>query len=163
MRHIPILYYLWTGGVKQEWLGFNDGLNFGTIGAMTNMPNHRRPTSRLSSQKRPKESTLSKVRVFFNRADGRIMRFFDEHGRKRQPKCHHHPSVVFTGVETFEQLISIADDYDAKEFFAYRRVIPKNYLRFHYRIVAKVYRTSRDALVWTVIKTHKLVIKVIRS
>jgi hypothetical protein len=83
-------------------------------------------------------------RELFDKVDSKIMRFFTEHGKKKQSAHHTHPEIVLTGHESYKGLVDIAKTYDIKEFFALKRTIPRSSLRIHYRLVAKTYRTSRD-------------------
>ena len=127
---------------------FKDGANFGTIGAMTQSSDDRQPVKRSYTQKRHKERFVVKMRDLLKKVDNKVMRFLDTRGKKKPSPRHVHPSIELNGGESFKDMLLIAKKYDAKDFFALKRVIPKSSLRFHYRIVAKVYRTSRDMFYW---------------
>lgn len=88
-------------------------------------------------------------RELFNKVDNKIMHFFTEYGKKKQPVRHTHPKITLTGHESYKDLVDIARTYDIKEFFALKRTIPRSSLRIHYRLVAKTYRTSRDTFLRT--------------
>ena len=121
-------------------------------------------SNRLPSAQAGRRDSLSfAVREFFKKADNRVMRLLNEHGKRKPSIRRPHPPIKLTGDESFEELIMVARDYDAKEFFAYKRLIPKASLRFHYRVVAKVYRTGRDAIIGVGIKLYRVLKKVSKS
>ena len=98
----------------------------------------------LQIQIRKNETARALTRQLFNKFDDKIMRFFNEKGKKKQPVKRNHPQILLKGDESYSDLLNIAREYDVKEFFAYKRTASNSPLRPHYRVAAKIYRTSRD-------------------
>ena len=88
----------------------------------------------------------SLLRQLYNTVDNSIMTTINTRGTAQNVRRQPHPKLFISDTDTSAQLLEKISEYDVKNFFAYRPKSPKNHLKLQYRIVAKAYRTSRDAV-----------------
>jgi len=83
-------------------------------------------------------------RRLYNAVDNRIMSTINQRGAYRQAVAKVHPSLKVSADEGSESMLAKLQKYDDVEFFAYRKKVKVSRLRPHYRVIGKLYRTSRD-------------------
>lgn len=77
-------------------------------------------------------------------------------GQNKQRIRRSHSKIVLSEKESYVQLLDLAKRYDAQEFFSYKKKLPKNGLRFHYKVAAKGYRVGRDCLIYTGSRVYRV-------
>ena len=83
-------------------------------------------------------------RKLYGAVDNRIMGTINRKGAYRDVPKKKHPSLDLAVDETVAGMLSKLQQYDDEEFFVYRKKVKTSHLRLHYRVAAKMYRTSRD-------------------
>lgn len=90
------------------------------------------------------ESIGSTARKLFNEVDNRVMRMLNSRGKQIKVRRKAHPPILLQGDENYVELLNLSRLYDANEFFSLKKRVSQSQLKPHYRVVAKVYRVSRD-------------------
>jgi len=83
-------------------------------------------------------------RKLYNAVDNRIMSTLNRRGAYKNAPKKKHPTLTVVGGETSLDILNKLQRYDDEEFFTYKKKVKTSYLRPHYPIAAKIYRTSRD-------------------
>lgn len=92
----------------------------------------------------------SLARRLFHEIDKKIMLHLTRNGQKKRKTRRPSLKINLNGDESYGQLLDVAKIYDVQEFFAYKSKLSNNSLRIHYRIIAKLYRVVRDAMLYVV-------------
>lgn len=83
-------------------------------------------------------------RKLYNAVDNRIMNTINQRGAYRNIAKREHPQLKISANDSFAIKLTKLQRYDDEEFFAYKKRVRTSRLRPHYRVIGKLYRTSRD-------------------
>lgn len=101
----------------------------------------------LNTQLANVDSTTTLLRKLYNRIDGKIMSTINRKGAYKKHIKRTHPVIPIPSLASRSDLLRLAFSYDISEFYAYRKKVHFSHLRPQYRVVAKIYRTTRDSLI----------------
>lgn len=97
------------------------------------------------------------MRQAYNSVDNFIMNTINTRGAVAQKNTKKkHPSLRISSNDV-DTVLSEIKEYDIREFFLYKGRSQKSHLKPHYRIAAKLYRTTRDTGHAVASKTYRSV------